>query len=99
MSRWTPLVALSLTGCLRLMAAPIPMGSISDASPEAEPAKCLLVLLPGVADRAGTFRSQGFVEEIRKRGLSVDLVAADSTVGYYLRGVDAQRLERDVVAP
>jgi pimeloyl-ACP methyl ester carboxylesterase len=91
--------ALLLTGCLHLMAAPIPMKTLADPLPAGEKARCLLVLLPGVADRAATFRKQGFIEQLRKRALSVDVVAADSTIGYYLRGIDAAQLEHDVVGP
>ena len=99
MSRLISLVALLLAGCAHLVAAPIPMKTKEDLLPTGEKARCLLVLLPGVADRAATFGEQGFVAQLRQRGLSVDVVAADSTVGYYLRGIDASRLERDVVGP
>lgn len=73
------------------------MPSQSDLLP-AQP-KCLLVLLPGIADRASTFREQGFITMLRERGVSADVVAADATVGYYLRGVDAARIDHDVVRP
>jgi pimeloyl-ACP methyl ester carboxylesterase len=84
-----------LTGCHRLL-APRPMKSELAGAPS--PARCLVVFLPGVADRASTFREAGFIDELRTRGLSVDALAADMTVGYYLRGVEAPALERDVVA-
>jgi pimeloyl-ACP methyl ester carboxylesterase len=99
MSRRLSWLLLPLTGCFRLLTAPAPMPSQSDLLPEKAPAKCLLVLLPGIADRAWTFREQGFIEALRERGVSVDVVAADETLGYYLRGVDASRLEHDVVRP
>src|SRR4051812_6356170 len=81
------------------MAAPVPMRALADPLPSGEKARCLLVFLPGVADRSWTFREEGFVEARRARNLSVDVVAADSTVGYYLRGIDARRLEHDVIRP
>jgi pimeloyl-ACP methyl ester carboxylesterase len=93
------LLAVSLSGCLHLMAAPIPMKMVTDSLPAGEKARCLMVLLPGVADRAATFTQQGFVQQLRERELSVDVIAADSTVGYYLRGIDASQLEHDVVGP
>jgi S-formylglutathione hydrolase FrmB len=74
------------------------MTSVADPLSSSGKAKCLLVMMPGVGDRAASFREQGFVDAIRGRGLSVDLIAADATVGYYLRGVVAQRLERDVLS-
>ena len=88
-----------LTGCLRLVAAPLPMKSLPDPAPSRTPAKCLVVFMPGVADRAHTFRKEGFVEALRTRNLSVDVVAADATVGYYLRGIEAPAVDRDVVGP
>lgn len=75
------------------------MKSIADPLPGDEQARCLIVFLPGVADRAYTFKNEGFVDELRKRDLKVDVVSADSTVGYYLRGTQSQRLDWDVVAP
>lgn len=71
---------------------------LSEKNDAPSPARCLVVFLPGVADRASTFREAGFVEELRARRLSVDTVAADATIGYYLRGVEAPVIEHDVVA-
>ncbi len=93
------LLALPLLGCTRLLGAPVPMPSLKDPLPAPETARCLLVFLPGVIDRDTTFRDKGFVDDVRKRGLKVDAVAADSTIGYYVRGIDASRLEHDVVLP
>lgn len=92
-----PVFAVVLTGCLRLTSAPLPMKSLADPAPL--PAKCLIVFLPGVADRDHTFRDEGFVEALRKRNLSVDVVAADATVGYYMRGIEAHAIDRYVVSP
>lgn len=62
-------------------------------------ARCLVVFLPGRGDDAGDFERHGFVTELVQRGLSVDIVAADATIGYYLRGTFLERLARDVVGP
>jgi len=97
MFRCLPVFALALTGCLRLLTAPVPMKAEKQLAEP--PAKCLVVFLPGVADRAGTFAAEGFVEALKERGLSIDTVAADATVGYYLRGIEAPLIERDVVGP
>lgn len=75
------------------------MAFVADPLPGGAPAKCLLVLFPGARDRAGTFREEGFVDEIRASGLSVDVVAADATLNYYLQSIAALRLETDVVGP
>ena len=60
-------------------------------------AKCLLVFLPGAGDRAERFAQEGFIEAVRARGLSVDIVSADATLGYYTRFTIAERLEADVI--
>jgi pimeloyl-ACP methyl ester carboxylesterase len=60
-------------------------------------AKCLLVFLPGGGDTAKSFERQGFVEEVRATRASIDIVSADATLGYYTRGVLAERLWQDVV--
>ena len=98
--RWfLVLLPVALAGCLRLVSAPQPMKSLADSVVSPTRAKCLVVFLPGVADRASTFRDEGFVEAMRSRKLSVDVVAADATVGYYLRGIEAPLIDRDVVVP
>ncbi len=92
-------VALSsVAGCKAFFGAPVPMHSVKLADPHG-PAKCLLVLLPGMGDSDRTFMDEGFVELIRRKSISVDLVAGDATIGYYMRGIMPQRLEEDVLAP
>jgi pimeloyl-ACP methyl ester carboxylesterase len=71
----------------------------SVASPAPERARCLVVFLPGIADRAETFEHEGFVDAVRKRKLSIDVVSADATLGYYTRGIEAAAIDRDVIAP
>jgi pimeloyl-ACP methyl ester carboxylesterase len=85
-------------GCTLLFHPPGPMDSAFDPLPGDKQARCLVVLLPGVADTAEVFREKGFVEAIRNSGLSTDIVSANATVGYYLDGSAAQRIEA-VVAP
>jgi len=61
--------------------------------------KCLVVFLPGMGDDAEAFEKNGFVDEFRRRDLSVDLVAANATIGYYSHGVFGERLATDVLGP
>ena len=91
-------LAVALPACFRLPPTPTPMASLFYAAP-APPAKCLLVLFPGARDRAGTFDEEGFIAAIRASGLSVDVVSADATMGYYLQSTAALRLETDVIGP
>lgn len=91
-----------LTGCLSMLPAgarPVkPMTALHSQLPEGG-AKCLVVLLPGVRDDAADFTKHGFVQAVRNRGLSVDLIAANATFGYYLKGVVVERLAADVISP
>ena len=92
------LLTALLSGCVGVMRAPVPMGSIEHPAPRA-PAKCLFVFLPGMGDRAETFAERGFVDALRQRELSADVRAADATFGYYRGGTFLERLATDVIAP
>lgn len=74
------------------------MPSVKDSLSDG-PAKCLLVFLPGIGNSAKDFQTYGFVESLRKKNLSVDVVAADATFGYYIKGLLIDRLDEDVVQP
>ncbi len=90
---------LFLASCKAFFPAPLPMRSTFDSVSGKTPAKCLMVLLPGAGDVAETYSQQGFVEAILRSGASVDVVAANATLGYYLRGIAPDQIEIDVVAP
>jgi pimeloyl-ACP methyl ester carboxylesterase len=94
-SGWLALVALASCAPLR---APVPMAVRADAL-AAGGARCLIVFLPGLGDRARTFFDEGFVDLVRRKGLSADVVAADATYGYYASGTFVTRLDADVIAP
>jgi len=63
------------------------------------PARCLVVFLPGMGDEAEDFAKHGLVEEVQRRKLSIDVVAANATFGYYMKGTFPERLSADVMAP
>ena len=96
---WLLSAMSAMSGCGLIWRAPIPMRAIDYPSPQATHAKCLVVFLPGMGDDAEAFQKNGFVDEFRRRGLSVDVVAANATIGYYSHGVFAERLSADVIAP
>jgi pimeloyl-ACP methyl ester carboxylesterase len=76
------------------------MRSVAWHQPAGEPrARCLVVFLPGMGDDAEDFERLGFVAEVKQRELSVDMVAAQATLGYYARGTFPERLATDVVGP
>jgi len=88
---------LGLPGCVSLR-APVPMTARTD-SLGAGPARCLIVLLPGLGDEGRTFFDEGFVSELRRAGLSADVIAADATLGYYEAGSFITRLDVDLLSP
>jgi len=92
------LFAVSGSACSLFWRAPVPMRAVDYPAPQGG-ARCLLVFLPGMGDDAEAFQQNGFVDEVRRRGLSADIVAANATIGYYSRGVFADRLAIDVIAP
>lgn len=87
------------TGCKVFFPVSAVMRSVHDPLPGPTRARCLIVLLPGAGDSAETFRKEGFIEAIRSSHAAVDIVAANATLGYYLRGSAPERIETDVVAP
>jgi pimeloyl-ACP methyl ester carboxylesterase len=87
---------LSLGACFP---APVPMTSVRYDSVSLGPPRCLVVLLPGVFDDAGDFVKGGFVDAIRRSGLSADVIATNATLGYYRKGMMPAQLFVDVVDP
>jgi pimeloyl-ACP methyl ester carboxylesterase len=59
----------------------------------------LFVFLPGRGDRAGDFVRRGFVALAQGRISGLDCVAVDATIGYYLDGSVANRLQREFIEP
>jgi pimeloyl-ACP methyl ester carboxylesterase len=86
------------TACAAFLPAPVPMRRVSYDDPSGH-AQCLLVLLPGAGDSAEDFAQHGFIDEIRRRPLSVDVLAANATMGYYFRGTLPERLDADAIQP
>jgi pimeloyl-ACP methyl ester carboxylesterase len=70
-----------------------------DYSNGATNARCLMVFLPGLGDTAEAFERRGFVSEVRAQDMSIDMVAADASLGYYAKGILTERLFTDVVQP
>lgn len=98
MRLFLPLV-LTCSGCAMFMPTVNPMVSAADDFEGKGKAKCLVVFLPGVGDVATDFEDQGFVDSLRDRGLSVDVISAEATLAYYAKGTVVKRLGEDVFAP
>jgi pimeloyl-ACP methyl ester carboxylesterase len=90
--------ALGSAGCLSWLPAKVPLPAKANAENTGS-ATCLVLLLPGAGDGADTFDEKGFVQRLRASGLSLDIVAADTQIGHYTRGIFAERFERDVIGP
>ncbi len=93
-SLWVMWLAVAVSGCFP---APSPMRSLKyELAPEP---RCLVVMFPGAGDTAEAFETQGFVQRLRDAKLSVDVVAANATLGYYFKGTMRERAHDDVIAP
>lgn len=97
---WTSLLALLLTACGMVVPPAVePMPTLADQPLGPERAVGVLVLLPGVGDRAATFEEQGVLVSVAELAPRFDVIAADAHYGYYLADSVQQRLEVDVIAP
>jgi pimeloyl-ACP methyl ester carboxylesterase len=59
----------------------------------------LFVFLPGRRDRAFDFDRRGFITLAQRRIPGLDCVAVDATLGYYVNGSLAERLQREIIDP
>ena len=87
---------LVLTACAHHPAATVPMRSIY--YPAAKPSDTVVVMLPGLKDRALVFERARFVEAFQRHDFPADLIAVDAHVGYYTNGTVLRRLHEDVMA-
>jgi pimeloyl-ACP methyl ester carboxylesterase len=95
-SKWSVVLA-TFSGCALLLPPVNPVVTVDDDF--SGRAKCLVVFLPGIGDIATDFEDKGFVESLRDRGLSVDVISAQVTLAYYTQGTVVLRLGEDVFAP
>lgn len=84
-------------GCTKPTAV-IPVPQIEYSTPEAASDR-LIVLLPGIYDRAVSFERNGFIEAARARGVNADFVAVDAQYSYYAEQIITERLHQDVMVP
>jgi len=60
--------------------------------------RSLIVFLPGIGDVVEDFERRGFIDDLRRHGITADAVAVDAHYGYYAsRGIHT-RITEDVVA-
>jgi pimeloyl-ACP methyl ester carboxylesterase len=90
--------SLLLPGCTWLHPAPVPLRTI-DFGISDRHYNTLLVLLPGRYDGPERFAAEGFIAEVRRRKLPVELMGVDAGLGYYYQRSLVERLHQDVIAP
>jgi pimeloyl-ACP methyl ester carboxylesterase len=73
--------------------------SIYRGTPNSEPRRILLVMLPGMGMAADELVAHGFVSAVHDRRLPVDIVAAQPELDAYLEGRIARTLHDTVIAP
>jgi pimeloyl-ACP methyl ester carboxylesterase len=89
-------MVLCLSACAKELVTPIPTATYPGAS---EPARTLVVMLPGAGDRVGDFDEHGFIAAMRDSGMNVDMLEVDAHWGYYKSRTLLDRMEQDVLAP
>lgn len=95
--RWASRFGLALLACSACWHAPVPMTKLD--YPVNPPPRCLVVLMPGAGSNAGSFEKEGFVQKLQASGLSLDVVAANATLGYYMKETMLERVHQDVLTP
>ena len=102
MSRWCLAAVFfsGLTGCGLLLREPqVPMATIALPLSPALRSQTLIVFMPGAQEVPQDIVSEGFVAQVRERGIDADVVVADAHLGYFYSGSFEQRLHDDVIRP
>lgn len=96
-----PLFAL-LTSCYYLQSTSIPIKTIhytQDAEQQNKSARQLMVLLPGIGDRAKVFDKYGVIDVIHSAHPDMDVIAVDAHFKYYEARTIIDRLRQDIIKP
>jgi pimeloyl-ACP methyl ester carboxylesterase len=76
-----------------------PLAAIWYHAKESARSQRLFIFLPGRRDRAADFARHGLIGMAQRRVVDLDCVALDATIGYYLDGSVADRIQREIVIP
>ncbi len=90
-------LALSLAGCLPATDTGKPIPTL--LVPASQPAKRLVVMLPGRGDDLDALRNSGMASAIQTAWPDADVLFAELTLGYYMQGRAPERLHAEVIAP
>lgn len=88
-----------LAGCISTPPVVKPIKALYYNYSETDRADTLIVLLHGKGGSERDFEKHGFIEEVKSRGLAVDIVAVNSHLGYYFNRSITRRLKKDVINP
>ncbi len=88
---------LSLAGCLPPSDPSKTIPTLLVPAPQ--PAKRLVIVLPGRADGLPALRDSGMAAAIQGTWPDADVLFAELTLGYYMQGRAPERLHDEVVAP
>lgn len=100
--RWlvVTVMAGSLGGCGLLLREPqVPMDVLSLPLSATARSQTLIVFMPGAQEVPQDIVREGFVEQVRARGIDADVVVVDARLGYFYSGMFEQRLHDDVIRP
>jgi pimeloyl-ACP methyl ester carboxylesterase len=92
-----------LTGCYYLQGISIPIGVMEykslAASGSNKSDRQLMVLLPGIGDRASVFDKYGVIDVLHKKNPKMDIVAVEAHFKYYEARTIVERLRADIIKP
>jgi Putative esterase len=93
-------LAFCLSGCGLMLREPgVPMDTLTLPFSPAARSQTLIVFMPGAQEMPGDIVREGFVDQVRTRGIDADVVVADAHLGYFYSGSFEQRLHEDVIRP
>jgi Putative esterase len=88
---------VGLSACIPIRDADKPIATL--LVPAQQPARKLVVILPGRADDLDALRSSGMYEAIQTAWPDADVLFAELTLSYYMQGRAPERLHDEVIAP
>lgn len=86
-----------LSGCVAMGDPERPIPTVLVPAPQ--PAQRLMVVLPGRGDDLAGLQASGIVHAVQGAWPDADVVLAELTLGYYMRGDAPERLHREVILP
>jgi pimeloyl-ACP methyl ester carboxylesterase len=90
-------IVATLVGCAPSRNPDAPIATL--LVPAQQPAKRLVVILPGRADDLKALRGSGMSEAIQQAWPDADVLYAEVTLDYYMAGRAPERLHEEVIAP